>query len=291
MINHYAVVARAQLDEAELAAVLELAEVCTIHDGRPIKLNPGMLRSRPGDQTDDFLCYQDGRLVGFLGMYRFKPAEIEVSGMVHPAYRRRGVFSSLYAAARRSCAERAIPAMLWICERHSAPGKAFLQSLGSAYSFSEYVLKLDPAALPPLTASELDIRPATAADATLIGDLMAAGFGMEPADTSQFLDQEMGRPDRNLMVVSRAGQPFAVIGAQALPEGAYIYGFVVAAEERGRGYGRQILLRTVHDLVAAGQSAISLEVAVDNEHALGLYQACGFREVSANDYYTLPLGG
>ena len=113
---------------------------------------------------------------------------------------------------------------------------------------------------------------------------------MEAADTSEFLDKEMSRPDRNLLVVSRAGQPFAVIGAQSLPEGAYIYGFVVAAEERGRGYGRQILLRTVHDLVAAGQSAISLEVAVDNERALGLYQACGFRETSANDYYTLPLG-
>jgi ribosomal protein S18 acetylase RimI-like enzyme len=290
MTNHQAVIARAQLDEAELAAVLDLAETCAAHDGRPIKINPGMLRSRAGDQTDDFLFYQDGRLVGFLGMYRFKPGEIEVSGMVHPDHRRRGVFTALYTAARHSCVERAIPAMLWICERHSAPGKAFLQSLGGAYSFSEYVLKLDPAALPPPAASELDLRPATADDAALIGDLMASGFGMESADTSEFLNKEMGRPDRNLLVVSRAGRPFAVIGAQALPEGAYIYGFVVAAEDRGRGYGRQILLRTVHDLVAAGQSAISLEVAVDNERALGLYQACGFRETSANDYYTLPLG-
>jgi ribosomal protein S18 acetylase RimI-like enzyme len=248
-----------------------------------------MLRTRTGEQTDDFLFYEDGRLVGFLGMYRFKPDEIEVSGMVHPAYRRRGGFARLYAAARRSCIERAIPSMLWICERRSVSGKAFLDALGCAYSFSEYVLDLDLAALPPLTPSDLHIRPATAADAALIADLMASGFGMQAADIDPFLDKELSRPDRNLLVVSRAGQPFAVIGAQALPEGAYIYGFVVAAEARGRGYGRQILLHTVHDLVAAGQRAISLEVATGNAGALGLYQSCGFRETSANDYFTLPL--
>ncbi|HYF62923.1 MAG TPA: GNAT family N-acetyltransferase [Herpetosiphonaceae bacterium] len=291
MTNNDGVIARLKLDEAELAAVFALADACTAHDGRPIKLNPGMLRARPGEQTDDFLFYADGRLVGFLGMYGFKPSEIEVSGIVHPEYRRRGVFSALYAAARRSCVERRIPSILWICERHSAAGKAFVQSLGAAYSFSEYAMDLDPAALPPAAPGELDIRPATAADAALIGDLMASGFGMDAADIGVFIDKEMSRPDRNLRVVSRAGQPFAVIGAQTLPEGSYVYGFVVAESERGRGYGRQILLSTVHELVAAGQTAVSLEVLVGNERALGLYTSCGFRETSAIDYYTLPLAG
>jgi ribosomal protein S18 acetylase RimI-like enzyme len=34
---------------------------------------------------------------------------------------------------------------------------------------------------------------------------------------------------------------------------------------------------------------VHLEVAVDNDHALGLYTSLGFAPISTEDYYTLPL--
>ncbi len=58
---------------------------------------------------------------------------------------------------------------------------------------------------------------------------------------------------------------------------------------RGRGLGRDVLRRTCSRLRAAGATAVGLEVAVDNESALGLYTSLGFRPVSTEDYWALPL--
>jgi ribosomal protein S18 acetylase RimI-like enzyme len=42
-------------------------------------------------------------------------------------------------------------------------------------------------------------------------------------------------------------------------------------------------------LRAAGAGPILLEVATDNRAALGLYHACGFRQVSAYAYFHLAF--
>jgi ribosomal protein S18 acetylase RimI-like enzyme len=69
---------------------------------------------------------------------------------------------------------------------------------------------------------------------------------------------------------------------------AFIYGFSVMTEYRGRGYGRDILSETVAVIKSHDDTAsIALEVAVDNERALGLYKSCGFRVSNANDYFDL----
>jgi ribosomal protein S18 acetylase RimI-like enzyme len=66
---------------------------------------------------------------------------------------------------------------------------------------------------------------------------------------------------------------------------AGIYGFAVLPEYRGQGYGRQILARTIQEIIAMGQKHIMLEVATENRNALSLYQSCGFKETGSYDYY------
>lgn len=293
MTEHQGAIARTRLSDEERAAVMELAELCNRRDGLDLKLNPGMLERRSGEHADDFVFYADGKLVGFLGLYQFKQSEIEASGMVHPDYRRRGIFTQLYQAARRSCAQRGIPAMLWINERRSAGGAAFINSLGAAYQFSEYVMELDPAAEPAAPAHAIALRQAGPDDLAAITELMRVGFGMEPEDSATFVTGQLVNPapNRYLWLAESAGRTVGVIGTSADGPGAYIFGFVVPPELRGRGYGRSILLRTVAALRGQGKSPIALEVATGNARALGLYQSCGFGETSANDYFTQPLAG
>ncbi|MNW11442.1 ribosomal-protein-alanine N-acetyltransferase [compost metagenome] len=71
-------------------------------------------------------------------------------------------------------------------------------------------------------------------------------------------------------------------------ESGFIYGFCVLPEYRGKGYGRQILSQTITALKEKDQAVeIKLEVSVENEKALGLYESCGFATRNANDYYVL----
>src|SRR5881275_2227586 len=96
------------LDTSELSEIKQLAQLCNQHDGLDLKLNWNILRDRPSDQLNDFLYYADGQLVGFLALFSFNSLEGEISGMVHPTYRRRGIFSALFAAARQEAVRRGL---------------------------------------------------------------------------------------------------------------------------------------------------------------------------------------
>lgn len=62
---------------------------------------------------------------------------------------------------------------------------------------------------------------------------------------------------------------------------AYIYGFRVRPQYRGRGIGSQLLLNTENDLIRRGFRSISLNVARDNEAARRLYERFGYQVVGS----------
>src|SRR6266568_5083455 len=109
-----------------LAEIEALAAVCNAHEGLDLKLNWELLRRRPADQTNDFLFYEGGALVGFAGLYGLD--KLETCGMVHPAHRRRGTGRRLLAAVLDECRRRGVTDLLLVCERHSASGQAFVQA-------------------------------------------------------------------------------------------------------------------------------------------------------------------
>src|ERR1019366_6553550 len=135
---------RAQgLTQTELAAIEQLAQVCNAHDGLDLKINREVLRTRPADQINDFLYYEHDTLVGFLGLYSFNPQEGEISGMVHPQYRRKGIFTALFHAALEECRHRHIVRLLLIVEHISTSGQEFVKTLASTYDHSEYKMVLE----------------------------------------------------------------------------------------------------------------------------------------------------
>ena len=102
-------VARQGLTDGDLGQIRQLADICNRYEGLDLKLNWDELRARPANETNDYMYYRDGALVGFLGLYIFDSRHGEVSGMVHPAERRRAIFRALLAAAQAECRRRNIP--------------------------------------------------------------------------------------------------------------------------------------------------------------------------------------
>jgi ribosomal protein S18 acetylase RimI-like enzyme len=68
-----------------------------------------------------------------------------------------------------------------------------------------------------------------------------------------------------------------------------VYGFAVDPAWQGRGIGGDVLRRVCRQLRHEGAQRVHLEVAVDNDRALGLYTSIGFTQVSTEDYYALSL--
>lgn len=288
-----------RLQQRELEEIKRLALSCNQADGIRLKLNWDMLEERSSEVTNDFLYYHDGILVGFLGIYMFKSSEAEINGMVHPEYRRQGIFSTLVEGAKRVCEERKIPELLFICQSGCVSGSSFVEAAGAKYSFSEYRMELDPhlyqqhrqKACPfertQTLQARVKLRQATRQDVELLVELNREGFSMTERDTRDYVDQTIGAETDKTYIAELDRLPIGKLGIQIEGNSAYMYGFCVKTAFRGQGYGRTILTRTITKLLEQQHvTHIVLEVAVKNEGALRLYESCGFIRRYVYDYYS-----
>ncbi len=280
---------RQGLTQTELAEIETLATLCEAYEHLHMKLNWDTLRSRSQDQTNDFLYYENGLLVGFLAFFSFNPSEGEVSGMVQPEHRRKGIFTQLFTAARAECQRRNIPTLLLIVEHNSLSGQGFAASLKPEYQHSEYKMELtEVKPLPPLNPN-LHFREAEADEAPILAHITAISFAMSESDVTWYAADRVQNTKNKVYIAVIDEAYIGKIDVSFNENEAYILGFGVLPAYRGHGYGRQILAQTVREIRATGQNSIALEVATENKNALSLYQSCGFTEVSSYDYYSLTM--
>lgn len=269
----------------EQEAIRQLEASCSVAESLTLKLNWEMLEQRSPDEKNDFLAYDGETLVGFLGLYALG-GQIEVTGMVHPNYRRSGIFRRLFDAAMRECENRGVRRVLFITERVSRAGDAFAKNAGWPYVFSEYRMKLETPAALNRPKHGISLRQAEPGDSAELVHLDAIGFGAAE------VPEESGETPRVydwMYLAELEGQVLGKIGVMPEGENSYIFGFVIKPEFRGRGYGREMLQLTIARLSAAGKLPVILEVAVENEKALHLYQSCGFKTVTVYDYYRVNV--
>lgn len=73
-------------------------------------------------------------------------------------------------------------------------------------------------------------------------------------------------------------------------EEAHIANFAVRKSERGKGYGRSLILAVLKTLKAPPLESVTLEVRRGNTAAISLYQSLGFQEVGVRPrYYVDPI--
>ncbi len=275
----------AGLPARTLEAIADLERDVIEADGGRLKLEWGTLRRRRGDRVEDLLWWEGDRLLGFLGSYRFG-SSLELAGMVAPDARRRGIGTAMLDAALPLCAEFGHQQALLIVPRPSTAGKRLALRHGGALEHSEHAMALsgDPTSAPD--DSPVDLRQALSADLPTISRLLEAGFG-EPAPDD--LMDRLDLPHRRTIIVDLSGSPVGTLSLSWDETNAGIYGFVIDPALQGRGLGRAALRRACEQLRARGARRIGLEVAVENDRALGLYTSVGFTPVSTEDYYALPL--
>src|SRR2546421_8527335 len=119
------VVAKSILSPAEIAECEQLVSLCNSYEDLHMQLSREMLEERSGKENDDFLYYQDGMLVGYLSLMSWGIEERELHlGVVHPNYRRQGIFRALLEAAKAECASQGTRKFALICEDSSSSATA-----------------------------------------------------------------------------------------------------------------------------------------------------------------------
>jgi ribosomal protein S18 acetylase RimI-like enzyme len=275
----------AGLGPDQLEAIADLEARTVSHDGGRLKLEWGSLRSRSGEQVEDLLWWDGDTLVGFLGIYSFGGGEAELAGMVDPSARGRGIATALIDAATPLLAQRGRATALLVCPRVTGGGAALAAARDAPLDHSEYSLVLRGT---PTSAAEdpaTMLRRPEISDLTIVSHLLEQGFGY-PHDG---MEEEFASQDDKHLVVVREDRVIGYIRCTVEEGRGGVYGFVIAESERGRGIGRDVLHRVCVLLRARGAEAVGLEVAVENDHALGLYTSLGFERVTTEDYFRLTV--
>jgi GNAT superfamily N-acetyltransferase len=86
------------------------------------------------------------------------------------------------------------------------------------------------------------------------------------------------RPETGLFVLEQKGEPVATAICVHDSDLAGLFEVATAETERGKGYGRRIILSALKWALSRGARRAWLQVEADNDAALGLYASLGFSE-------------
>lgn len=295
------------VSDEDYTAISNLADVCVQYDLTALKLEldyklaMAKEKERTGGlhEINEFMYFDGEKLIGYIGIGCFGGAGStpEINGMVHPAYRRQGIFRKLHQLTTAELTRRGIKRALLLCDGKSMAGKSYISTLAAKHDHAEFEMYVQreaaKKAVPPIT-----LRKTSNCDAKEIARQNAIYFG----DEMNVLDSDEGATNHGLVLpeeeekrgmtiyLAYAGEEIiGKVHAQINKNIGGIYGLGVLPAYRGRGYGRALLLQGIAKLRETGAEQIMLQVVTENANALHLYESCGFVTTSTMMYYELQL--
>ena len=157
--------------------------------------------------------------------------------------------------------------------------------------------------------ASVDLRTMTATEydawvrAAIAGYAAAhAAAGSMPADTApelarqefaDLLPQGLETEQHHLLVAVSQGVPVGVLWLRVPPTGdaAFVFDVEVEPSQRGKGYGRAIMLAAESYALALGATALRLHVFGGNTVARSLYESLGYETTNVNMMKRLAPSG
>lgn len=280
------------LDKNDYTDINNLKNICIDYDKTYLKLeidyklNNADKSSENLNLINEFMFYEGNILVGYVGICSFGGDVLEVNGMVHPDFRRKGIFTRLFSLVKYEFTKRDINEMLLLCDNNSIGGIEFIKSCCKDYHHSEYDMNLDMDETHKLNYN-LVFRQATHEDVKRI-EKENFEFFYEYELEGIYGNEKYSCDLSNCTYVIEVDN--VVIGKSRLEINdniGGIYGLEVLPNFRGKGYGRELLIQSIKKLKESNVKSITLQVESNNKNALNLYKSCGFKENYTMDYYSL----
>ncbi|HVV67874.1 MAG TPA: GNAT family N-acetyltransferase [Gammaproteobacteria bacterium] len=279
-----------RLHKTDLRNITTLADRSADHDGFKIKIYWHIIENRLTMEFNDFFYYLDGNLVAYLALYTFENDEAELSVVVHPKFRQRGIFKKLMAEAILELKQRHLTHCVWIRPQRSPITDDYLRAMGGQYDFSqvEMMAVRDPV---PKELPTIIMREADTQDLITIARMGAVSFNSSFTETLQRFTENMQEKNRLAWLVSTPD--YENVGKIHVRydenNAAFIHDLCIVPEHRGKNLATAMILQTMHLLRQRGQRVITLDVECHNIGALRLYQQCGFDTIAAFDFWRVPV--
>lgn len=277
-------------DEAEYHDIKKLEKICIEHDKISFKLEldyklRNVKQSNIGIiSINEFMYYNSNELIGYIGISEFEQGVLEISGLVHPEYRNRGIFTQLHNLVEAELKKRNNHKILVLCDNNSSLGINFIKKVSKEYHHSEYDMILNKDLFPKSLEHSLNIRNASKNDAGEIAIMTKDFFDIEIKEDMIITESiENG----SLFIAELNNIGIGSVRIELIDGVGGIYGLGVLSQYRGKGYGKELLMWSVERLIKMGTEKVILQVDTDNDNALNLYKSCGFEVDHAISYYII----
>ena len=200
-----------------------------------------------------YMMYEGSRLISFLSVFLADDTECEIYGYTLPEYRQKGYFKRLYKDALRRLKAAGYKDIMCVCEPESESGKAVLEKMGFGISRSEHLMSYD-------MSSVTEVK----------GRLELESTSEENTESFEaYIGDEL----------------IGTCNVEFTRSHAVIYEFYIYEEYRGNGYGSELLLLILKQLLDDGVSKILLHVNGANTVAHTMYSHHGFITEEQIDYW------
>ncbi len=279
-----------RLSPSDLQQIKSFADYCANIDDLKIKIYWHILENRMTLEFNDFFYYMDGNIVGYLSLYTFETDEAEMSALVHPNYRREGIFKKLLGEALLELKQRHISQCVWIRPHRSVITPEYLAAKDGRYTFSqvEMVAKNEPVLK---NLPDIHLQQAVRQDVVTLAEIGSICFSSSFSETHQRFLENMNEKNRLAWIASiPGGENIGKIHVRCDEDNsAFIHDLGILPAYRGKNYATAMILKLMALLRENGHHHIFLDVECHNEGALRLYQQCGYVTSAGFDFWRVPV--
>jgi ribosomal protein S18 acetylase RimI-like enzyme len=278
-----------KLSKIELKDIRNLSILSQNLDHFKTKLYWNILEDRKLPEYDDFLLYIEGNLAAYVSVFAFKEEEIELSGIVHPKFRRQGLFKSLLNEIFIELAKRNFQKCLLICNRKSQAGNIIVNKLGTTFSHSEY--EMVSKSVPTFNnLPNLLLREYTQDDIVDLAQMDAICFNSSLEKMIFRFINNVGEKNRKVYVALVAGEKIGKIHLRFDEKNhAYIHDLCILPAYRRKKLATAMVVQVMSILKEKKINKIYLDVEGKNISAIKLYEQCGYEVTAIHDFWSYDL--
>ena len=231
-------------------------------------------------------------VIGYLSVFLPEESTAELNVLIHPDYRRQGIFTELLKRAKATLSAIGTEEFVFVCEPSSSDATAAMLAMNAKKRSSEYQMILERTALKPTLPSRPgELLEATPDDLPLLGRMNALFFETSEKMGEIFAEDSYYTPGITVYkyVIADEYKKTVPIGTVCFCEEAHsgnIFGLGILPEYRGHGYGKGLLQALLARIPT--DKKIYLQVSSRNAAAFQLYQKTGFQIIAQQDFWLLP---
>lgn len=232
------------------------------------------------------LAYDDieNKLVGVVSaMDQMGLNTYEWSILVDPMYRKIGIDEALLQVLSQAFQQRQAEGELAVAAETDRYGRKLLERHGYTYSFSEATFEAKAEAMTSL--EKLCIRPYMEIDQEPLIDILSVAFGDLREESMELINYNTTAAGRILWVAELDGKIVGTVTSAKEGAAQWVTALAVHPKLQGKGIGTA-LIKWVQDFAFRnGEEKIMLDVEIENERALAVYEKAGLLKSMQIDYF------